>query len=212
MRAVGKGWDSSALMAWAKRPTGGDDKVSLRMSGGVGRNDETYFRYVRGVQRNAHQRSCNTIPHTISPTPSFTTKNPHHSLDADDQVDIPLFSHSQTGKRRPVRDVHPAEPFIDEKGDGVFPVLFLDRLREIVGALERQVFQSGDSEATQLVTDNDSGLTRLPPISSSNPNEIRMVRSGWNPSSMSLSRADMIPMSCRDMKRDTKRNRERRRD
>jgi hypothetical protein len=36
-----------------------------------------------------------------------------------------------------------------------------------------------------------------------------MVRSGWNPSSMSLSRADMIPMSCRAAGRDTKSNRER---
>jgi hypothetical protein len=50
-------------------------------------------------------------------------KYPDDSLDANDQVNIPLFSHSQTGKRPPVRDVHPAKPFVNEKGDGVFSVL-----------------------------------------------------------------------------------------
>jgi hypothetical protein len=57
------------------------------------------------------------------------------SLDRDNQIQTSLFGHPDTGKSSSVRLIYSTKSFVDEEGDRVFAILFLDGRGKIVGSL-----------------------------------------------------------------------------
>lgn len=101
----------------------------------------TYSKYVQAEHSNVHQAFCS--PCQLRPRAQRYLPS---SLDGNLQIGRALFRHSQTRKRRAVRLVNAAKPFVYEEGDRVGAISRGDGFREIGCALRADQRVSGSTD------------------------------------------------------------------